>query len=147
MRRPILILLLGALAAGTIAPVPALAAETANAAVDPVGDWIGTLDVGSPIRAAMHIKRVDGALTGTADSPDEGAMGIPISEITADGDHLAFTIDQIEGRYDAKWDAAKQHYVGTWTQGGRMLALEFGRGTYPPPAAAPAAPKKVHAAG
>ena len=138
MRRPILILLLGALAAGTIAPVPALAAETANAAVDPVGDWIGTLDVGSPIRAAMHIKRVDGTLTGTADSPDQGAFGIPMSEVVVDGDHLTFTIDSLDGRYDAKWDAAKQHYVGTWTQGGRMLALEFGRGTYPPPAPAPA---------
>lgn len=139
MRRPILILLLGTLGVGAIAPLPVLAAETANAVADPVGDWIGTLDVGSSMRAAMHIKRVDGALTGTADSPDEGAFGIPMSDIIADGDHLTFTIDQIDGRYEGKWDAARQHYVGTWTQGGRMLALEFGRGTYPPPAAAPPA--------
>jgi hypothetical protein len=138
MRHSILILLSSLWTVGLIAPVPAVAAEAANAAADPVGDWIGTLDVGSPIRAAMHIKRVNGALTGTADSPDEGAFGIPMSEVTLDGDHLTFTIDQIEGRYEGKWDPAKQHYVGTWNQGGRMLALEFGRGTYPPPAAAPA---------
>ena len=138
MRRPILILLFGMLGGGAIAPLPVLAAETAAVAVDPVGDWIGTLDVGSPIRAAMHIKRADGTLTGTADSPDQGAFGIPMSEVIVDGDHLTFTIDSLDGRYDAKWDAAKQHYVGTWTQGGRMLALEFGRGSYPSPAPAPA---------
>lgn len=139
MRRPMLVLLLSTLTVSAVAPVPALAAE-ANTAADPVGDWIGTLDVGSPIRAAMHIKRVDGALTGTADSPDEGAFGIPMSEVILDGDHLTFTIDQIDGRYEGRWDPAKQHYVGTWTQGGRMLALEFGRGTYPPPAPSAPAP-------
>jgi len=138
MRRPMLILLLNMLAVGAAVPGPLLAADAVGAPADPVGDWIGTLDVGQPIRAAMHIKRIDGVLTGTADSPDEGAMGIPMSEITVDGDHLTFTIDQIDGRYDAKWDAVKQHYVGTWTQGGQMLALEFGRGTFPPPTPASA---------
>jgi hypothetical protein len=139
MRRPVLILLLSTLAIGAIAPAPTLAAEMATAAADPVGDWIGMVDVERPMRAAMHIKRVSGALTGTADSPDEGAFGIPMSDVILDGDHLTFTIESIDGRYDGKWDAAKQHYVGTWTQGGRMLALEFGRGTYPPPAPAVAA--------
>jgi len=118
MRRPILSLLLNMLVVGAAVPVPVLAAEAVSVPPDPVGDWIGTLNVGRPVRAAMHLKRVDGVLTGTADSPDEGALGIPISEVIVDGDHLTFTIDQIDGRYDAKWDAAKQHYVGTWTQGG-----------------------------
>jgi len=125
------------LSAGAIPIGPTLAAEATNAIADPVGDWIGTLDAGSPVRVALHIKRVNGVLTGSADSPDQGAFGIIVSEITLDGDHLNFEIDSIDGRYVSTWDAAKQRYVGTWAQGGRMLALELGRGTYPAPAAPP----------
>jgi len=137
MRRSILMLLVAMISAGTIGTAPSFAAEAANSAIDPVGDWIGTLDTGSPVRVAVHIRRVDGALTGTADSPDQGAFGIIISEVTLDGDHLDFEIDSIDGRYVSTWDATKQHYVGMWTQGGRMQALELGRGTYPPPPATP----------
>ena len=138
MRRPVLILLVSLLSAGALPIGPAVAAEATNAAADPAGDWIGTLDVGSPVRVAMHFKRVDGALTGTADSPDQGAFGIVMSEVILDGDHLNFSIDSIDGRYVGTWDAAKQHYVGTWSQGGRALALEIGRGTFPPPTPPPA---------
>ncbi|MBW8743573.1 MAG: hypothetical protein JF628_04385 [Sphingomonas sp.] len=135
MRQSIVMLLAAMFSAATIPTVPSLAAEATKATADPVGDWIGTVDPGSPVRVAVHIRRVDGALTGTADSPDQGAFGIVMSEVTLDGDHLDFEIDSIDGRYVSTWDATKQHYVGTWTQGGRMLALELGRGSYPPPAA------------
>lgn len=132
MLRSIPILLLGTLSAVAIPVVPVLAAEAANSVVDPVGDWIGTLNVGTPLRVALHVKRADNMLTGTADSPDQGAFGIAVPEIVADGDHLDFEIDSIDGRYAGTWDATKQRYVGTWTQGGRMLPLEFARGKYPP---------------
>jgi len=137
MRRPVLVLLATMFSAGTLPSLTAVAAEVTNSTADPVGDWIGTLDVGSPVRVAMHFKRVDGGLTGTADSPDQGAFGILVSEVILDGDHLNFSIDSIDGRYVGSWDAAKRHYVGTWSQGGRVLALELGRGTYPPPAPQP----------
>ena len=139
MRRALLMLLGATVSAGAVPVVPAIAAEATNPAADPVGDWIGTLDADQPIRVAVHFKRENGALTGTADSPDQGASGIVMSEVILDGDNLNFTIDSIDGRFVGTWNAAKQHYVGTWSQGGRMLALEFGRGTYPPPATAPVA--------
>lgn len=138
MRRAIVMLLTAALSVGAIPACPAIAAETANAAADPVGDWIGTLNADSPVRVALHFTRENGVLTGTAESPDQGAVGFVMSEVILDGDHLNFSIDSIDGRFVGSWDAAKQHYVGIWSQGGRMVALEFGRGTYPPPAAAPA---------
>jgi len=137
MRRPGLAMLAVIFLAGAIPMVPAPAADTNAAIADPVGDWIGTLDAGSPVRVALHIKRVDGVLTGSADSPDQGAFGIVVSEITLDGDHLNFEIESIDGRYVSTWDATKRRYVGTWMQGGRMLALELGRGTYPPLAPLP----------
>ena len=137
MRQAILMLLAATLSAGAIPAVPAIAAEVTNPTADPVGDWIGTLDAGPPIRVALHFKRENGVLTGTADSPDQGASGFVMSEVIVDGDNLNFSIDSIDGRFVGTWNAAKQHYVGTWNQGGRMLALEFGRGAYPPPPAAP----------
>jgi len=138
MRRSILVLLLGTLSAGVVPTVSVLAAEVTNSTADPVGDWIGGLDVGAPapIRVALHVKHAGNLLTATADSPDQGALDIAVSEINADGDHLNFAIESIEGQYAGTWDPAKQRYVGTWTQGGRILALEFARGKYPPPATA-----------
>jgi len=131
MRHAVLALVLAALSGGTLTAMPASAAET-TAALDPVGDWIGTLDVGTKLRVALHIKRTGTTLSGTADSPDQGAFGIEVPEIVVDGDHLSFDIQSIEGQYAGTWDAARQRYVGTWTQGGRMMALELTRGAYPP---------------
>jgi hypothetical protein len=132
MRRAIVALLLGLLSTGQGSAVPPPASATTSAVSDPVGDWIGTLDVGTKIRVALHVKRSGTTLSGTADSPDQGAFGIEVPEIVADGDNLSFEIQSIDGRYAGTWDATRQSYVGTWTQGGRMMALEFTRDTYPP---------------
>jgi uncharacterized protein len=111
------------------------AAVPAQPAFDPVGDWIGYLDVGSPLRVALHVKRTGDKLTATADSLDEDAFDIAVQAITAEGGRLNFEVQSIQGRYAGTWDAAKQSYVGTWTQGGRMLPLEFTRGKFPSPEA------------
>jgi len=136
MHRSVTILLLSLVSAGSVPVVPVFAAEVASSEADPAGDWVGALDVGrsTKVRVALHVKRTGGVLTATADSPDEGASDIPVSDINADGGHLNFAIESIEGQYAGTWDAAKKHYVGTWTQGGRMLALELARGKYPPAA-------------
>ena len=45
---------------------------------DVAGDYSGTL---GPIHLKLHIKAgTDGTLTGTLDSPDQGANGIPCSD-------------------------------------------------------------------
>jgi len=137
MRRGLMFFLAAGLSVGAVPVFPAHSAETATLTSDPVGDWIGTLDVGSPVRVAMHVKRVDGALVGTVDSPDQGMFGIAMSEVTEDGDHLNFQIELFDGNYTSTWNPAKQRYEGTWVQGGRMFALEFGRGKYPPPGPLP----------
>ena len=135
MPRPILALLLGTVATATVPVPPAFAAEAATQAIDPVGDWIGYLDVGSPMRVALHVKRMGDKLTATADSLDEDTFDIAVEAITADGGRLNFAIESIQGRYAGTWDAAKQSYVGTWTLGGRVLPLEFTRGKFPSPEA------------
>src|SRR3954464_5091846 len=48
------------------------------------GFWQGTLDTGAvPLRLVFRIeKKPDGSMTGTLDSIDQGAKGIPLSEVT-----------------------------------------------------------------
>ena len=59
------------------------------AAQEAAGDWVGVLDVGRERRLPLvvHIKRDDaGALTGTMDSPAQGATALPLAEIAARAD-------------------------------------------------------------
>jgi len=55
----------------------------------PVGDWEGMLDAGPvKLRIVLHITRKEGAYSATLDSPDQGALGIPIETVTVTGDSI-----------------------------------------------------------
>ncbi|MDV6332397.1 alpha/beta hydrolase [Asticcacaulis sp. 201] len=94
-----------------LASGPALAEEAA-------GDWGGIL--GGQLHVIVHIKKNGAAYSGTLESPDQGAVVIPIDTITTTPDHLAFSIAAIHGSYDGKWDDAQKTWTGTWTQGQAM---------------------------
>jgi uncharacterized protein len=51
------------------------------------GDWHGILKTGAmELRLVFHLKqKPDGGYEGTMDSPDQGAMGIPLSEVMSGG--------------------------------------------------------------
>ena len=111
-------------------------------AADAKGDWAGTLVVSPSIslRLAVHISPgEDGKLQGTMDSLDQGARGIPLADIEATPESLAFAVPSIGGRYQGKWDEAKNAWVGEWSQGGAPLPLELSAAPPPaPPAPLPA---------
>ena len=117
-----------ALAAATIA-APAAAQEAA-------GDWAGVLEVSESVRlpVVVHIKRDDaGALTGTLDSPSQGAVGLPLAEIAAADGRLAFKVPVVGGEYGGVWDAGSKSWKGEWSQGGGRLPLELAVPPPPPP--------------
>src|SRR5580704_13678939 len=60
---------------------------------DIAGDYVGTL-------GPLHVK-VDatGAMTGSLDSPDQGANGIPCAGFTLDGDALSFSVPAVKGTW------------------------------------------------
>jgi len=119
---------------------PASAPSSTNAAV---GDWSGTLQAGpAQLRLVLHIKAgSDGALTGTLDSIDQGANGIPISTVSYKDGKLELNVAAVNGTYEGTVD--KDEIKGTWTQG-QPLELNFKRGQ-PQAAAAskPAAPTDI----
>jgi len=99
-----------------------LAPGSAGAAQDVAGDWVGTLSApGGQLRLIVHLTRnASGALGGTLDSLDQGAMGIAITKASLTGSNLNLAIDAVHGSYDGKVNAAGDTVHGTWTQAGQL---------------------------
>ncbi|MGA3373546.1 MAG: serine hydrolase domain-containing protein [Terracidiphilus sp.] len=94
------------------------------------GDYAGIL--GGALHVKLHIK-VDtaGAITGTLDSTDQGAIGIPCAEFHVDGQTLAFTVPAVRGTW--KGTVTADGLTGTWDQGAPQ-PLNFTRDTFVPAA-------------
>lgn len=115
-----LALMLSALALGTAAAAPAPAI---------VGDWSGTISTGSSsLRAVIHVTQdKDGKLTGTMDSPDQGATGIVMSAITYKEPAVHFEIERIGASYDGTMNKDSSEIAGNWKQGSATLTLNLKR--------------------
>jgi len=89
------------------------------------GDYAGML---GPLHVKLHIK-VDaaGAITGTLDSTDQGAIGIPCADFHLDGQALTFTIPAVHGTW--KGTVTADGLDGTWDQG-TPQPLKFTRDTF-----------------
>ncbi len=89
------------------------------------GDYAGTL---GPLHVKLHVK-VDtaGAITGTLDSPDQGALGIPCADFHLDGLALSFSVPAVHGVW--KGTVSADGLSGTWDQGAPH-PLNFTRDTF-----------------
>lgn len=96
--------------------------------VQPEGDWKGSLDVGgTKLDLVLHISRKDGALSGTLDSPDQGATGLPIDSITVSGKSLRFEMKSLGADYEGVFSEDGLQIEGQFSQQGQRLALTFKR--------------------
>ncbi len=95
------------------------------------GDYAGTL---GPLQVKLHLK-VDsaGALSGTLDSPNQGALGIPCANFHLNGKALSFTVPEVHGSWKGTVSADGKSLNGTWNQGSPM-PLTFTRDTFVPAA-------------
>ena len=88
----------------------------------PEGFWQGALL--GVLRIVIHIDRgPTGTLTGTMDSPDQGAMGLALDTLVFAGDSLRFELRRIRGGYAGKMTPAGDSIAGEWRQGGMALPL------------------------
>jgi pimeloyl-ACP methyl ester carboxylesterase len=110
----------------------ALILASAARAQEAAGDWHGTLSVPTgDLRLAVTIKPATaGGYEGSAVSIDQGGSGSALGDIKLDGQRLSFTIPAVKARYESRWDAAKQAWVGTFTQGS-SLPLTLVKGKVP----------------
>lgn len=105
----------------------AIASASPAVAQQAIGDWRGTLvpAPGTSLRIAIHIlKAQEGpGLVGTLDSLDQGAMGMGLGAISLSGERLSFTVPAVNGRYEGKWVAASNSWLGEWSQGASGMPL------------------------
>jgi len=91
-----------------------------------VGDYEGTLG-SRPLHFRLHVRLSSASsLTGTLDSLDEGAFGLPCTEFVLSGAQLSFALPSVDDRFDGEISADGQTIAGAFHQGG-ALPLVFTR--------------------
>lgn len=116
-----------------LVPTPILAAlfltASAASAQGPAvaGDWTGALAVlGAELRVVFHITpTASGELGALMDSPDQGAFGIPVTEVHAEGDSVVLLMPQIQGGF--RGVLSGDTIAGEWSQGGVTVPLRLVR--------------------
>jgi hypothetical protein len=93
------------------------------------GVWEGAMDAnGAQLRLRFHFtKNADGSITGTVDSLDQGADGIPIASIAHTGDTVKLEVKVVGGSYEGTLNKDASTLTGTWSQGGNSLPLTLQR--------------------
>lgn len=110
--------------------LPALAgfAQQPGASGSPIaGHWLGTLNVGVPMRLAFSIIETDGKLAGTMASVDQSTAKIPLSAATLKEGAARLEIAAIAGLFEGKLSADGSELAGTWSQGGGKFPLVLKR--------------------
>lgn len=108
-----------------IATMPLIARAQAKPNIS--GDYSGTLGA---LHVRLHLKvNPSGTVTGTLDSPDQGAVGIPCADFHLDGQALSFTVPAVHGSWKGTVANDSASLSGTWDQGTPM-PLNFARDTF-----------------
>jgi len=77
------------------------------------------------LRIVFHIEKDSiGNLTGTMDSPDQGAYGIKVDTVNAEGDKVQLGITKIFGSFSGTW-VDEKNIEGTWKQGTASFPLDL----------------------
>jgi len=77
--------------------------------------------MGTRLRIGVAITRQpDGTLTAAMDSPDQGAYGMPLSDVTFADGVLRFALKAANGSFEGTLNAAGSEIAGTWKQAGAL---------------------------
>ncbi len=143
---PLAILLVGSSLLTACRPIvapPATAIPTPAATdLNPLaGHWEGAIEVmGQSLAIALELTQADGGWTGLMDIPMQGAVDLPVHDITVDGEQIAFAI--LEGPRALRFTGALGAdgiITGTFAQAGveGTITLKPAASAAPAPAAAP----------
>jgi CubicO group peptidase (beta-lactamase class C family) len=89
-----------------------------------VGDYSGTL---GPLHLRLHLKTAAaGAIDGSLDSVDQGAMGLPGANFQLEGKALSFDVPSVGGKWQGTVSDDAATLTGSWSQG-QEIPLVFHR--------------------
>ena len=90
------------------------------------GQWNGILKIqGIQLRVVFHINAKDTSYTATMDSPDQGAKGIPVDNVTYKNQILKLEIKQPGIRYEGTFKTETNTIEGTFMQSGLSFPLNL----------------------
>jgi uncharacterized protein len=101
-----------------------------NAQQSFTGAWKGKLAAFN-LTIVFHISEIDGRLTASMDSPDQGAKGIACDQVTVDGNSITITSAMIGASYTGSLSEDKKTITGKFNQGGGSFDLILGKGEIP----------------
>jgi fermentation-respiration switch protein FrsA (DUF1100 family) len=91
------------------------------------GVWSGTLATGGQkLRIVLNVKRDKGNLSATMDSPDQGALGLPLDSVSIVENRVHFSSKAMGISYEGVLTA--DHIKGTFAQRDAKIPLAFDRG-------------------
>jgi pimeloyl-ACP methyl ester carboxylesterase len=126
--------------------LPATSADSTKAA-SLVGSWLGTLKAppSMELRVVFNFTaKPDGSLSGTLDSPDQGATGIAVSKVTFENGRVHVEVARVQGSYDGTLNADGSELSGKWMQSGVSLDLIMTRVKEVPKVQRPQEPKRPY---
>lgn len=93
------------------------------------GLWVGRIEApGLPaIPVAFEVTEDGAGRTALFHSPSQGAFGLAVEGLKAEGDKLEFELPTVGARFSGRFEAKDGAYAGAWIQGGARLALTLSR--------------------
>lgn len=97
--------------------------------MDFAGTWAGALEMpGAELEMIFHITSdVDGMWSGTLDVPAQGAVGIPLSDVSSHDGVVIFEVALIAGTFSGSLDSDAATLHGVWEQSGMAIPLVLKR--------------------
>ena len=97
--------------------------------MDFAGTWAGALEMpGAELEMIFHITSdVDGMWSGTLDVPAQGAVGIPLSDVSSHDGVVVFEVALIAGTFSGSFDSDAATLHGVWEQSGMAIPLVLKR--------------------
>lgn len=124
---------------------PAAAQDKEPVAKGPEGYWMGPLKAGAiDLRIGFKITAKDGKLSGTLDSPDQGARGIKAESVAFKDGKLTVAVKSIGVEFEGELSKDGSEIKGEWRQSGSNLALTLKRLEKEPTFARPQDPKRPY---
>ena len=91
------------------------------------GSWVGKLKLpnGIQLTIVFNLEKTGNDYSGTLDSPDQGAKGIPCGKIEIENDSIRIDVPVIVGNYTGKINYDDKRITGYWNQAGSSFELNL----------------------